>query len=80
MSSSTKFSKHMCAHKGVEDRRRDAVKVNELAAAAAGGGGGGAGGSGGPAKHPNRPVKVALAGRVEAWGRGGGAACLSAIK
>lgn len=76
MSSSTKFSKHMHAHKGVEARRRDTVKVNELAVLF-NQGDWRWGGVRAPAKHPNQPVKVALA---DGEGGGWGAACLSAIK
>ena len=58
-----KFSKHMRAHKGVEERRRDAVKVNELAVLfhrrACGGGGGG---GGRPPTHTKEAGKGAPAG------------------
>lgn len=79
MSSSTKFREHMRAQKGVEDRRRDAVKVNELAVLFNRGAWGG-GGVRAPTKHLNGPVKVGLAdaeGRREGgWGRAGLHACL----
>lgn len=48
MSSSTKFREHMRAQNGAEDRRRDAVKVNELAVLFNRGGVGGGGGGSGP--------------------------------
>lgn len=74
MSSSTKFREHMRAQNGVEDGRRDTVKVNELAVLF------NRGGVRAPAKHLNRPVKVGLAdaegGREGGWRRVELHACL----
>lgn len=56
MSSSTKFREHMRAQNGVEDRRRDAVKVNELAVLLNRGGQG-------PCKAPERASKSGPRGR-----------------